>query len=379
MAITLVANGLIPGAVSGATSSAINTTGASLLVVSVSWYQNVPRPALTDSKGNTWVALTEIKFSVTGNVLYYCKNPTVGSGHTFTLAQSGSYCSGQILAFSGTDTTAPFDVENGASVTRFSVPPRPGSITPSVDGCVLVVGMSSGDGTSGFSIDGGFTLTDQVPQTSSVCQGAAAAYLVQTSAAAANPTWYASVPTAGAPGICTAIAAFKPAAGGGGAGIDATITGATLRTAARLTPGAVTAAPVVSISGASLRIAARLNAGSMSANTSVTVPGASLRTAARLTAGAVTAAPALSIGGASLRTAARLTPGAMSASTGATISGASLRTAARLTAGGFSASPIVSGASLRTAARLYPGAMFVPGASSGTPGTRLRIGLGLGL
>lgn len=172
---------------------------------------------------------------------------------------------------------------------------------------------------------------------------------------------------------------WVPVSAAGGGPIDATITGAALRTAARLTPGAVTAAPVVSISGASFRIAARLNAGSMSANTSVTVPGASLRTAARLTAGAVTAAPVLSIGGASLRTAARLTPGAMSASTGATISGASLRTAARLTAGGFGASPIVTGASLRAAARLYPGAMFVPGASSGTPGTRLRIGLGLGL
>lgn len=166
-------------------------------------------------------------------------------------------------------------------------------------------------------------------------------------------------------------------AGGGGAGIDATISGATLKTAARLSGGAMTAAPALSISGAILRAAARLTPGAMSASSSATIAGASLRTAARFTDAGMSAAPI--VAGATLRTAARLTPGAMSASTGATISGASLRSAARLGADSMSSTAIIPGASLRVAARLYPGAMFVPGSITSVPPTRMGMRIGIGL
>lgn len=201
----------IPGGASGGTSAGVDTTGATLLVVSVSWYGSSARPTLTDSKSNTWVALTEQKFSVAGNVLFYCKNPTAGSGHTFTLSGSSIYSCGQMEAFSGTNTSAPFDVESGATSSAFSL--ATGSITPTVDGCVIVAGLSAGDGTAGYSIGSGFTVTDAYNHNPSAAEGGAAAYLIQTTAAAVNPTWSASTPGS-SPGVAATIAAFKPATGG---------------------------------------------------------------------------------------------------------------------------------------------------------------------
>ncbi len=65
------------------TSGAITTTGANLIVVNVGSYSVNPA-TFGDSKSNIWTALT--LQSVTSGVqtrLYYCVNPTVGSGHTF--------------------------------------------------------------------------------------------------------------------------------------------------------------------------------------------------------------------------------------------------------------------------------------------------------
>src|SRR4051812_5534959 len=55
----LVAHAGAGGASSGSTTSAINPTGANLIVVAVASYTVNAAPTLTDSKGNTWTGLTQ--------------------------------------------------------------------------------------------------------------------------------------------------------------------------------------------------------------------------------------------------------------------------------------------------------------------------------
>lgn len=174
------------------TSSSIDTTGADLLVVVVSDYSAASEGTLSDSKSNTWTKRTIYNDgSIQRTVAYYAKNPTVGSGHTFTVNGTAHYPGIAVAAFSGADTSAPYDTEAGSygSTSPFAA----GSITPSQSDSLVISG--AGYWVSGVvdasSINGGFTLASHVAK-GVAGFGAGVAYLIQTSAAAANPSWTTS-------------------------------------------------------------------------------------------------------------------------------------------------------------------------------------------
>lgn len=205
MAVSLVANVAIPGAPNGGTSSSIDTTGATLLVIHVADADAVAT-TVSDSKGNTWTPLAARQNSVESQ-LYYCASPTVGSGHTFTTSASSAFPAGQVLAFSGVDAS-PFDVQNGNTTTDSTI--QTGSVTPAEDGSLIVAGVGHVRGVSP-TIGSGFAVTDSNALYGGTYYGAGAAYLVQTTAAAINPTW-----TLDSSGVLAAtIAVFAPSAGGG--------------------------------------------------------------------------------------------------------------------------------------------------------------------
>lgn len=179
----------------GGTSGSIDTTGADLLVLVIG-NNNSGAGTVTDSKSNTWYALT----TETLCTIHYAKNPTVGPGHTITLSAGEVYASVCFAAFSGANIASPFDQENGAPNDNAS----PGSITPSVDNC-LVVGGATHSGLSTRTVDGSMTLLDTSPAGYYTC--CQLAYRIQTTKAAINPVW---TPTFGA---CV-IASFKPTIGG---------------------------------------------------------------------------------------------------------------------------------------------------------------------
>lgn len=196
MAIAIVAS--TKGA--AATTPGIDTTGADLLVV-VQCGSTAPG-APTDSKGNTWTALTSRAGAFNNSRIHYCASPTVGSGHTFT-GNTGFYgiC---VLAVSGAHAS-PFDVENGTSSA--STPASIGSVTPAEDGSLIIAGIGAAGGTT-YSIDSGLTIAEALDGVGGVNYGAALAYLIQGTAAAINPAW-----TWGG-GFTAALmdAVFKPAA-----------------------------------------------------------------------------------------------------------------------------------------------------------------------
>jgi hypothetical protein len=174
------------GGAGGVTTDAVDTSGATLIVVAATFYNGTP--ALSDSKGNAWTPLTSYP-AYTGlyaTQLFYCINPTVGSGHTFSLATS-SYNS---LIFGAFSKSSPvFDQAGGAGSTAGGFTTfQPGSLTPSVDGCLLFSSICWNLGGDG-SIDSSFLSLDQVANTDVSSFRGRAAYKIQSSAGAENPTW----------------------------------------------------------------------------------------------------------------------------------------------------------------------------------------------
>lgn len=206
-AIALVNHTIFATGYNGGTTSAIDTTGANFLVISLSTYEAYATvTSVSDSKGNTWVPLTKHLQAGTNDAVrfWYSKNATVGTGHTFTVAKTTGYIAFEVMAFSGVDTSSPFDVENGNGFTGGGSSLTTGSVTPSQNNSLILVDFTTDIGTTVNSIDSSFSITDKA---SASPVTTAAAYLIQGTAAAVNPTWsFGSVARAVA-----GIAVFKPA------------------------------------------------------------------------------------------------------------------------------------------------------------------------
>lgn len=205
----LVTHAITSGA-AGGTTTAKDTTGATLLVLAIAYNQFSGAPTVSDSKSNIWTPLTaQGSTNVHASRIYYAQNPTVGTGHTFTIAGASSNSIAAMLAFSNTKTASVFDAENTAFGNSATTSLQPGSVTPSANGAVIVtlVALDS-DGTNVPAIGSGFTITDAVaPFSTAGADGLSAAYFIQPTAAAINPTWTWGVndfPSAN-------IAAFKAA------------------------------------------------------------------------------------------------------------------------------------------------------------------------
>lgn len=210
--VAVVAHTSIPGTGGGPgpfTSSAIDTTGATLLVIvtanAVTW-----DPVISDSKGNTWNSALDVD-DVSNNshlMVHYAYNPTVGSGHTVTVDGALNFISAEVAAFSGIKTTAnPVDQTNTGRVGSAATV-QPGSITPSVGGALIVCGLgTAGPAGISASINSGFAITDQLPLSSGNYYGSALAWLAQGSAAAVNPTW---TEASGSHDLTAGIVSFLP-------------------------------------------------------------------------------------------------------------------------------------------------------------------------
>lgn len=207
-AITLVSHTFLQGlSDAGGTTPAIVTTGANFITVGLVCFcaSDPVGGDLTDSKGNSYSVLTVSKdaSALFVSVIFYVANPTVGSGHTFSFTTVGTYASFYADAFSGVKTSSPFDQQNHGNTVGTTV--QPGSITPSENNELIVtVGQVNVNGGSTPTINSGYTVTDANAGINSQGVGGGFAYIVQTSAAATNPTW-----TLGGTAGSAAIASFK--------------------------------------------------------------------------------------------------------------------------------------------------------------------------
>ncbi len=198
---SVISNTGYGGEPNGGTSSAINTTGANLLIVGLSG-ENVAT-TISDSKGNSWSALTASTVDTEKAILYYSIPSSVGSGHTFTVTCTGCSASIFVLAVSGAATSNVFDQQNGAGAGGGSTI-QTGSVTPSVNNELLVTVLFPAAGIP-VTINSGFTISDSVAVSGGHHWGGSMAYKIQTTAGAENPTWSHT----GATSMATRIATFK--------------------------------------------------------------------------------------------------------------------------------------------------------------------------
>lgn len=212
MAYSLVAHvSLLSTDGNGLTSASINTTGADFIVFVVIANNTI---SVSDSQGgnsNTWnLDVQETTFDRT--FLYTCSPTHVGSGHTFTITGTSVFPAGFVAAFSGS-AASPFDQSNhNAALAGTTI--QPGSITPGQDNELLIAGVYYQNGTDpAASVDLSFTITDQSQSSGGQHLGGGLAYLIQTSAAAKNPSW--SRNTGSADFFGAVIASYKAAAATG--------------------------------------------------------------------------------------------------------------------------------------------------------------------
>lgn len=214
----------VGGAKSG-TTSAINTASpaCNFLVAQLHMYQgNVDECYISDSAGNTWIPLdlaapniADAQTNITSR-LFVCLNPITSTTHTFSFTFGGTYSGYAVLCVQAWVAPANNVVvidQQSASASGTSTTSQPGSITPSANGALIVTGCQCGPNTN-VSINDSFTISDDILYSAGNYFGGAMGYLIQTTAAAVNPTWTASSGT----NMCSSQASFKLVSTGGVAG-----------------------------------------------------------------------------------------------------------------------------------------------------------------
>lgn len=208
MSIGLVDSFALVGA-STQTSSSRNFTGASLIVAALAAsIQDLATSPMSDSLGNSYSAAT--RKTSTGSAVnqqFYAINPTVSSSMTVTSTYSSQFVFTAVLAFSGINTSTPFDMENGAVEDIGATTLSCGTITPTA-GDLLVAGIGYGSGTGSLTIDNGLSITNQSPLVGGSNYAGGAAWKEHTSGSI-NVTWTSTV---GMSSAAATITAFKAAA-----------------------------------------------------------------------------------------------------------------------------------------------------------------------
>lgn len=224
MAFSLLSHSSFAFSATGTTT--ITMTGADLITVFCVWYDVDPDPVITDNQGtaNTYVKLTVRDDGVFVKSALFYANASTG---TFTTGASVGvgFSSGprfayvQAAAWSGSRTASnSYDsVENGNTTAGATSLPT-NSVTPNSghNNALIVTGLGfSASNTP--TINGGFqTPIDRIDFASGNNFGGTVSYLIQTTAAAASPTWSWSTSTDGS----AAIAVFRAADESGGGSVD---------------------------------------------------------------------------------------------------------------------------------------------------------------
>ena len=193
------------------TTDAIDTTGANLLYIPVAWFNGGTLSGISDSGDNTWLPLTGQSNTVGGAALshWYCLNPTVGSGHTFTAmspAPSPGYPAIGVLAFSGAN--GGLLAENGVD-SNSAEAINTGSVVPGADGAVIIAPIGFGNAVTGVGVSGGsLAIEELIAYSSGQNMPLAVAYEIQALSASRAAAWAWT----NAVGVAAPIVAFAAGA-----------------------------------------------------------------------------------------------------------------------------------------------------------------------
>jgi len=202
LGITLVSQTTRTGTTSGGNSTAINTTGADLLVVAASWFAGTTANiTITDSAGNTWVELTKQTHANNQAVrIFYVENPVTSASHTITVSGAGTFAPAWFAAFSGSFAGSP--LQNGATVSAATTL-QTGAVAPSVAALVIAAAVGA---SSPSSLPSGYSLGFVQAFVAGTSVPLAVGYKIQDTAVSENPQFAWS----GNSFAAAVIAAFEP-------------------------------------------------------------------------------------------------------------------------------------------------------------------------
>jgi len=185
MTISALVNAKAAGA-NGATTSAIDTSTAKLIVIAIA-YNNGVSPTISDSAGNTWTALTATSDGSTRSTrLYYVLGPTTSATHTFTLGGTSILGAITVTAWAATGATVSFDKEVGGHAfgTAITVGGASVGVTPANNDSLIVTGFGFGAVASSAAASGGWTLATNQDGAGGTNFGVGQLYQIQTTATA---------------------------------------------------------------------------------------------------------------------------------------------------------------------------------------------------
>jgi hypothetical protein len=216
---TLLTHG---AAVSSGARPTVDSTGADLLV-----WGHTRRGgagyvegfgAGTDSLGNLMSSYTKLGPYNNGGdnatvVIYFLRGGTFGAGHTIYYGGGDGSGADFVAAWSGS-AASPIDQSAGSASAGNVSTIQPGSITPTMPNELVIALLSDQayptDRT--HSVDGSMTQLDNIASPDYYYRGMVA-YVIQTAAAAINPTFTA---TGTAKNLAAMIVSFKSTSSGGG-------------------------------------------------------------------------------------------------------------------------------------------------------------------
>ena len=195
------------------TGCALNTTGDNLVTMHIAVYQSSGgNGTASSSDGSTWNCGTMQGGNGSPQQgILTCWTTPVSPGSGFTAGYAcpgGSNCYPEIVlvGVSGAAASSPHDQANGSATASNVFSFQPGSVTPGVNGELIVTALQISDNGTG-TINDGFTILQQNAGSAGAYQPIAVAYLIQATAAAINPTWSQSYSAGPASAV---IDTFKP-------------------------------------------------------------------------------------------------------------------------------------------------------------------------
>lgn len=182
----VIGSGVVKGSANGdsATTPTYNTTGATLIVIVTSSLNSTPTP--TDSMGNTWTLAKKIDGGSGSSAIYYCASPTTDAAQTFTISGVNDFPVIAVYAFSG---GAGGILDKSSSAIGSASTIQAGSITPTANNELVISAISWFQNSTSATINSGFATPILGGRVIGQCIGGGASFLIQTIAAAVNPTW----------------------------------------------------------------------------------------------------------------------------------------------------------------------------------------------
>jgi hypothetical protein len=174
------------------TTSAVDTTGSTFIAIAWAAYSLPSGFSVTDNKGNGSASTLTVYGNESGTLWQYYAQPTVGSGHTFTLNNTLGPPYAQVCIYVWKGVTGLLDsgTDSGANPSSGTTCQPASAINPGSGTHVVLTAVADNSHMSTTqAINSGYTADQVLAGISGDYISLATAHLIQNPGASTQPTW----------------------------------------------------------------------------------------------------------------------------------------------------------------------------------------------